>query len=72
MFDDPMAWLPFGSDPRICLGMRLAYMEEKAFMIGILKKFDIHTNSSTPKHLKLYGALVVAPESVNVKFVGRF
>uniref|UniRef100_A0A914Y6V2 Thromboxane-A synthase n=1 Tax=Panagrolaimus superbus TaxID=310955 RepID=A0A914Y6V2_9BILA len=68
----PMAWLPFGAGPRICLGMRLAYMEEKAFMIGILKKFDIQTTSSTPEHLKLYGALVVAPESVNVKFVGRF
>uniref|UniRef100_A0A914QB31 Cytochrome P450 n=1 Tax=Panagrolaimus davidi TaxID=227884 RepID=A0A914QB31_9BILA len=68
----PMSWLPFGAGPRICLGMRLAYMEEKAFIIGLLKKFNIQKTANTPENLQLFGALVVAPESVDVKFVQRF
>uniref|UniRef100_A0AC34FYV4 Cytochrome P450 n=1 Tax=Panagrolaimus sp. ES5 TaxID=591445 RepID=A0AC34FYV4_9BILA len=51
----PMAWLSFGAGPRICLGMRLAYMEEKTFLIGLMKKFNIEKTSSTPEDLPLYG-----------------
>lgn len=67
----PLAWMPFGGGPRMCVGMRLAYLEEKTFLISCLKKFNIVKSKNTPKNLKLFGALVVAPENVFVQFQHR-
>lgn len=44
----PMAWFPFGAGPRLCLGMRLAYMEEKLALAHLLKNFDILSTDKTP------------------------
>uniref|UniRef100_A0A914PE79 Cytochrome P450 n=1 Tax=Panagrolaimus davidi TaxID=227884 RepID=A0A914PE79_9BILA len=35
----PMAWLPFGTGPRICPGKNLALHEAKAVLIFLLRKF---------------------------------
>ncbi|KAE9556750.1 hypothetical protein FO519_000156 [Halicephalobus sp. NKZ332] len=64
----PMAWIPFGAGPRTCVGMRLAYLEEKNFLISCLKKFNIFKTKNTPEKLKLCGALVIAPENIKVRF----
>uniref|UniRef100_A0A914P6M8 Cytochrome P450 n=1 Tax=Panagrolaimus davidi TaxID=227884 RepID=A0A914P6M8_9BILA len=60
----PMAWLPFGTGPRICPGKNLALHEAKAVLIFLLRKFkfqfcdetktDIITNTITNfKELKM-------------------
>ena len=64
----PMAWLPFGGGPRICIGMKLVYLEVKNVLISCLKKFTIHRTENTPEKLKLRGASLAVPESVLIQF----
>ena len=34
-----MCYLPFGSGPRSCIGMRLAFLETKIGLIQVLRRF---------------------------------
>ncbi|GMT23067.1 hypothetical protein PFISCL1PPCAC_14364, partial [Pristionchus fissidentatus] len=64
------AFQSFGEGPRICLGMRLAYMEEKMAMIKLMSKFTIEKTPNT-NPIKLVGSQTVNPERVMVKLVPR-
>uniref|UniRef100_A0A1I7ZCB1 Cytochrome P450 n=1 Tax=Steinernema glaseri TaxID=37863 RepID=A0A1I7ZCB1_9BILA len=66
-----LAWFPFGAGPRTCVGLRLAYMEEKLALIKILRRFNIVAAPDTEKKLELIGGSVVQPRSVTVRLESR-
>lgn len=45
--------IPFGDGPRICSGMRFAYMQVKAAIVEVVKKFEISVDNQTPENLKI-------------------
>lgn len=67
----PGAFLAFGNGPRVCIGMRLAYIEEKLALCHILRKFDIAEGPNTGESLKLHGAVLVHPDDVKVTIKAR-
>ncbi|XP_059172327.1 cytochrome P450 3A24-like [Physella acuta] len=44
---DPMAFMPFGYGPRICIGMRLALLELKMALATLLRKVRVELNEET-------------------------
>jgi cytochrome P450 len=52
-FKDRCVLVPFGDGPRICSGMRFAYVQVKAAMAEVVKRFEISVNNQTPENLKI-------------------
>ncbi|KAH9510158.1 hypothetical protein Btru_043620 [Bulinus truncatus] len=48
---DPMAFVCFGQGPRLCLGMRLAYLELKQALVHVLRKVKVVLNDKTEPRL---------------------
>ncbi|KAH9509375.1 hypothetical protein Btru_045753 [Bulinus truncatus] len=63
---DPMAFMPFGYGPRMCIGMRLAYLELKIALIYILRKMKVELNNRTEpmigQELKIKGNILLTPD----------
>ncbi|GAB0087595.1 hypothetical protein DMENIID0001_019230 [Sergentomyia squamirostris] len=53
----PMAWLPFGEGPRMCVGMRFGMMQTRVGLANFLEKYRIRTTPKTPI------PIVIAPNS---------
>lgn len=60
---DPMAWLPFGEGPRICIGLRFGMMQMKIALITLLNRFEFSIGSKTTVPITLNKTLyLLAPE----------
>jgi len=64
-----LSWFPFGAGPRTCVGMRLAYLEEKSMLVHLLSKYRLVECEET--ELRLRGNAILSPEKVMVKLVPR-
>jgi cytochrome P450 len=49
----PYSFIPFGSGPRNCVGMRLAYLEAKIGILHVLKSFRLLRDAKTEVGLHL-------------------
>lgn len=52
-FKDRCVLIPFGDGPRICSGMRFAYVQVKAAIVELVRRFEISVDTQTPEKLKI-------------------
>ncbi|GAB6022643.1 hypothetical protein CHUAL_006737 [Chamberlinius hualienensis] len=55
----PMAYLPFGAGPRVCIGMRFAIMESKVCLAHLLSHFKVTPCSKTEIPIKMRNGFTV-------------
>jgi hypothetical protein len=69
----PLAFIPFGAGPRICVGRRFALMEIKLYLTRLLRQFSIHPGKQMEENFKLKDTLfILQPESLYIKTEKRF
>ena len=67
------AFLAFGYGPRICLGMRLAYLEMKMVLANVLRRFEIQppTGGFPPNGIETKATVAIQPINLKIKLVKR-
>ncbi|GMT18988.1 hypothetical protein PFISCL1PPCAC_10285, partial [Pristionchus fissidentatus] len=63
-------FLTFGAGPRLCIGMRLATLEEKIALAYLLRRVDILPDP-TVSDIKIVGSLTMTPEAVPIRIKSR-
>ncbi|XP_049865292.1 cytochrome P450 6B5-like [Pectinophora gossypiella] len=46
------AYIPFGTGPRNCIGMRFAKVQSRMFIVKLLSQFRVEASENTPKNIK--------------------
>jgi cytochrome P450 len=67
----PMAYMPFGAGPRICLGMRFAFMELKMCLSQLLRYYTILPGEDIEKGFKHLETFLIQPDAVYIKLKRR-
>ena len=67
------SFIPFGYGPRICLGMRLAYLEMKMLLANMLYRYKIEepSNGFPPDGVEMESTVVISPKNLRVKLTPR-
>ncbi|CAI2327100.1 unnamed protein product [Caenorhabditis sp. 36 PRJEB53466] len=65
-------FLSFGAGPRQCLGMRLAYLEQKILLAHVLRKHSFVANNKTSVPMKLVGRSTTRPADLWLSVKPRF
>ncbi|CAF1212484.1 unnamed protein product [Didymodactylos carnosus] len=67
----PMAWMPFGSGSRNCVGMRFALMEMKIVLARLLKTYSVVKCDTTDKYFELKEYICIHPKKIMVNLQRR-
>ncbi|CAF3865431.1 unnamed protein product [Rotaria sp. Silwood1] len=67
----PLAYMPFGGGPRICIGMRFALMEMKSCLARLMSTYRILPSSQEKYKLNICEEIVIAPAQVFIKLEKR-
>lgn len=68
----PMAWMPFGSGPRTCVGLRLAQLEGKMTIVKALRKYTICPGKNLTFPLEIIeGATIFPKNGVHIRLKER-
>ena len=69
---DPFSFLPFGTGPRQCMGMRLALLEIKQGLLTIMQRFKFERVPETVASLEHRAVILMAPkETIYLKITAR-
>ncbi|XP_022110083.1 cytochrome P450 3A29-like [Acanthaster planci] len=68
---EPVAWLPFGGGPRICVAVKFITILIKVVLTRILQKYRFETCSETPIPLTMKKMTMLEPQDVYVRVVPK-